>query len=834
LITHLRFALRILLKAPSVTLITIISLALGIGATTTIFSMYDQVLRRPLPVSDPNRLVNLLSPGRKPGSTSTTEAGGGEAVFSYPMFRDLEKTSTSFAGIAGHCVFGANFAYKNQALSGTGLLVSGSYFSVLGLQPALGRLLGSDDDTAAGKSPVVVLSHAFWRTHFESSPAVLHETLIVNGQALKIIGVAPQGFNGTTLQMPPEVFVPITLREAIQPGTQKSLDNRQDYWVYLFARLKPGVSMEQALSAANQPYRAIINDVEAPLQEGSTAQQMAEFRSKRLVLEPGYRGQSSMHKEAGDPFLILMIVTGFVLLIACANIANLLLARAAGRTNEMAIRLSIGASRTNLLGQMLTESLILATLGGIAGLFVARWTFALVMSLLPPEASMTITFALDPAVLLFAGTVTLGAGLAFGLFPAIQGTRTAALTAQMGPTGRHSGTRAAARFRWSLATVQIAMSTTLLISAGLFTKSLFNISKIDLGMDTKNLIRFGLSPGLSGYNSAQSHALFERLETELAAHPGVTHVTASRVPVLADSNWTNSVSVEGFASGPEIDSDSRYNVIGAGYFEAMGIPLISGREFTESDTSTAPRVVIVNEQFAKKFNLGANVIGKRMAQGSGKKDLELQIVGLVRNAKYSGVKEAIPPQFFIPYRQDFGTGNLTFYVRGAVPPETLLPMIRPTVAKVAPNVPIERMGTMAETIKDSVSDDRVMAVLCDAFAALATFLAAIGLYGVLSYSVAQRTREFGVRMALGADRSGIRGMVLRQVALMAVIGGGVGLAAARGLGLLGEAIFYEMSGYDSSVLLVSALLLAAVTFGAGFVPAHRASRVEPMTALRYE
>lgn len=831
---NLRLALRLLGRAPSVTIIAVISLGLGIGATTAIFSLYNQMIRRPLPVHEPQRLVNLSAPGRKPGSTSCNDAGNCAAVFSYPMFRDLQKAQTVFTGIAAHRSFSVNLAYQGQTLNGDGILVSGSYFPVLGLEPALGRLLGPGDDTAIGQSPVVVLSHNYWRTRFDSSPAVVNQTLIVNGQALTIVGVAPAGFEGVTLGQRPQVFVPITLRELIQPGVEKSLERRRNYWAYLFARLKPDTSIEQAHIALNIPYHALLNDVEAPLQQGMTDQQLSEFRAKQVSLEPGSRGQSSIQKEAVAPFLILMIVTGLVLLIACANIANLMLARAAGRSGEMAIRRSIGATRFNLIAQLLTESLTLAVLGGIAGLAVARWTFALIVSLLPSDATLNLAFSLDPAVLLFAGTAALGAGVAFGLFPAIHSARTDGVTAPRGETGQPSGSRAAARFRWTLATLQIAMSTALLISAGLFTKSLFNISKVDLGLNVENMITFRLSPSLNGYKAVQSRALFEQFEAELAAQPGVTHVTASLVPLLTGTNWGNNVTVQGFESGPEVDSNSSYNVVDAGYFRTMSIPLISGREFTESDTAGTPGVAIVNEAFAKKFKLGRDAVGKWIKQGSGPGDRQLEIVGLVQNAKYSEVKQEIPPLFFLPYRQETGIGVLSFYVRGAVPKETLFSMIQPVVTKVIPSLPVEGLRTMEQTIQDNVSLDRILTVLCTAFATLATLLAAIGLYGVLSYTVAQRTREFGVRMALGAAPSNVRGMVLRQVGLMTLIGGGVGLAVAVGLGRLVESLLFQIKGYDPVIFFAASVLLAAVAMSAGFLPAHRASKIDPMRALRYE
>ncbi|MCA1649708.1 MAG: ABC transporter permease, partial [Acidobacteria bacterium] len=497
---NLKLAFRTLFKAPFVTIVAIVSLALGIGANAAIFSLFNEMLLRSLPVQQPERLVNLSAPGPKPGSQSCTQAGDCDQVFSYPMLRDLEREQTSFTGIAAHRQFGANLAYNSQTLSGEGVLVSGSYFPVLGIRPALGRLLGPDDDRTIGESHVAVLSHSYWRTRFDANPNVLNQTLIVNGRHMMIVGVTPRGFEGTTLGSRPQVFVPITMRGQMQPGF-KAFDNRRSYWAYLFARLKPGVSVDEARTALNGPYRNIVNQVEAPLQRAMSDQTMARFRAKQVGVEQGAKGQSSVSGEAQAPLTLLLGVTGFVLLIACANIANLLLARAARRAGEMAVRLSIGASRRQLILQLLSESILLAVIGGAVGLLVAGWTLSLIASLLPAEAAATMDFALDRRVMLFAAALTLGTGVLFGLFPAIHSTRVDLLSTLKGQSGQPSGARSAARFRASLATLQIAMSMALLVSAGLFTRSLLNVSRVDLGLEVDNLVTFGISPELNAYTA---------------------------------------------------------------------------------------------------------------------------------------------------------------------------------------------------------------------------------------------------------------------------------------------------------------------------------------------
>ena len=830
--SNVRLALRTLFKTPFVTCVAILSLALGIGANSAIFSLFNQILLRPLPVVAPHDLVNMAAPGPKPGSNNCGQAGGCDVVFSYPMFRDLERVQTVFTGIAAHNSIGVNLAYQGRTVSGGAALVSGSYFPVLGLQPAAGRLLTPDDDRNPGGHFVVVLSHLYWRTSFDESPAVIGQPLTVNGHPMTIVGVAPEGFTGTVLGDDPQVFIPMSMRELMIPGW-KGLDNRRSYWAYLFARLKPGVTIEQAQSSINVPYRAIVNDVEAPLQKGMSDQTMARFKAKQVLLAPGARGQSSMHAEARTPLLLLLSVTGVVLIIACANIANLLLARAANRTAEMAVRLSIGANRRQLVLQLLTESCLLALLGGVAGLLVARWTLHGIATLLPAEASRTLAFEIDRPALIFSAVLSVATGFLFGLFPALHSTRPDLVSTLKGNTGQPSGARSAARFRSSLATAQIALSMALLVSAGLFTKSLVNATRLDLGMKTEKLAVFDVAPVLNGYTPQQTLALFERIEDELSAVPGVTSISASMVGLISGNSWGSSVRVQGFEAGPDTDTNSRYNEAGPGYFHTLGIPVLAGREFTRADALGTPPVAIVNEAFARKFKLGSDVIGKRMGRGEGN-DMPMEIVGLVRDAKYNDVKREVPPMFVTPYRQDDEVGFSNFYVRTTLDEGQLLAVIPGVIKRLDPNLPVDDLKTMTMQVNENLSLDRMISTLSAAFAALATLLAAVGLYGVLAYTVSQRTKEFGLRMALGADAGRVRGLVLKQVGWMTIIGGVIGLGCALALARFAQSLLFELQGHDPMVLASAALILTFVAMGAGFVPAHRASRLDPMRALRYE
>jgi predicted permease len=829
---NLRLALRTLFRTPFVTIVAVLSLALGIGANSAIFSLFNQMLLRPLPVRDPARLVNLAAPGPNPGSQSCTNAGGCDEVFTYPMFRDLEAENTGFSGIAAHRAFGANVAYRNQTLNGDAMYVSGSYFGVLGLQPALGRLLTTNDDQGIGQSFVTVLGYDFWQTKLGASPNVVNEKILINGKSMTIVGVAPKGFQGTTLGTMPNVYVPISMRQVMEPDFH-GFQNRRTYWIYVFARLKPGLSIEGAKAAVNAVYKPIINNVEAPLQTGMSPATLTKFRAKEITLADGRRGQSALHAQTRAPLILLFSITGIVLLIACANIANLLLARAAGRTTEMAVRLSLGGTRNQLLRQLLTESVLLAVLGGIVSLLVAHLTLGLLVRLLPSDQTTMVQVGLNTGVIFFATMLSIGTGLLFGIFPALQSTRPDIVSTLRAGSGKLAGARTAARFRTSLVTAQIALSMALLAAAGLFVKSLTNVSRVELGLKIDRVVTFGVSPDLNGYPRPRSRAFFSLLEEDLKAIPGVDEVSEALVPVLAGSSWGSDVSVQGFKRGPDTDANSRMNLVGPSFFKTLGMPLVAGREFTTADGLGSPKVVIVNEAFTKKFNLGHEAIGKYIGTG-GRDSLDTQIVGVVKDAKYDRVKRAVPAMFIVPYLQDSTIGSLHYYVRTAGDAASVMRAIPGIVKKLDPNLPVEQLKTMPQQVRENVYLDRMISILSASFAALATLLAAVGLYGVLAYSVAQRTREIGVRMALGADAGKVRAMVLRQVAMMTLVGGVIGLVAALGVGRWAKSLLFELEGHDPVVLVGSAILLAFVALGAGYLPALRASKIDPMQALRYE
>ncbi len=833
---NVKLALRSLFRAPFVTVVAVLSLGLGIGANAAIFSMFNTILLRALPVSDPGQLVNLSAPGPKPGSQSCSQAGDCDVVFSYAMFRDLEREQTVLSGLAAHRSFGVNLAFDDQTMTGEGMLVSGGYFPTLGVRPALGRLIGPSDDASYGETPVVVLGHFFWTTHFDRNPAVLNRTIIVNGQSMTVVGVAPEGFDGTTVGTRPHVYAPITMRTMLESGvTPQQMDRRQNYWVYLFGRLKPGVSIDQASTGLNAYYTSVINEVEAPLQTGMSDATMERFRAKEILVEPGSHGQSQLYDEASTPLQFLLVVTVCVLVIACANVANLLLARSATRSGEMAVRLSIGASRGRLVAQLLTEACLTAGLGGLLGIVVANGTLKVILSMLPAEASGSLPFSIDGTVLLFTAALSIGTGVLFGLFPALHASRPDLLSILKSQSGQPSGARSAQRFRKILATAQIVLAMTLLGAAGLFLKSLVNVSRVDLGFgNVDDVVVFRLSPQRNGYPVERVQALFDQVEAELGALPGVASVSSSLVPLVSGSNWGNDVRVQGYATGPDVDNNSRFNAIGPDYLSTLGIPLISGREFTGSDTEGAPRVAVVNEAFARKFNLGREAVGKLMSAGGNDWELNIEIVGLVQDSKYADVKQEVPPVFMLPWRQQPRATSMSFYVRTRTDPEAFLGTVRTTLRHIDATLPVEDLRTLPQQIRENVFLDRMLSTLSSAFAMLATVLAAIGLYGVLAYTVSQRTREFGLRMALGAGPGRLRGLVMRQVAWIVAIGIVVGIGLAVLIGTAAQSLLFDIQGYDPTALGLSAAGLVAVALLAGYIPAFRASRVDPMTALRYE
>ena len=719
---NLRYAFRSLGRTPFLTLFAVLSLSLGVGANTAVFSMFNLALRRPLQVPAPERLVNVSSPGPKgDGATSTGASGGAEDVFSYPLARDLERLELPLAGLAAHRPFTASVATRGAARILPGLLVSGGYFQTLGLKPAVGRLFLPEDDGPAGGSDVVVLSHSFWRTAFNASPAILNHSLVVNDRPMAIAGVTERGFDGTTLGRPVDVFVPLSMSAVMIPDWN-GLNDRSDHSLYLFARLGPGVSREQAETAINVPFASIVTNIEAPLHTFGTNTAREQFRSRRVELHAGEGGQTVVRGQLRRPLTLLLGATGIVLLVACGNIANLLLARAFGRIGEMSIRLSIGASRLRLVRQQLVEVAVLAVIGGSGGLLVARWVLRGLRTQFPPEMGEFLAFELDGSTLLFVSAAASVTAIVFGLYPALRGTRLRLRSAMNGASGRFEGGWRTARVRMWLVTTQVALSIALLVLAALFAKSLANASRLDLGLEVEQLTTFRVSPQLSGYEGERALVLLDQITDGLLALPGVTGATQSMVQLISSDNWGTNVTVEGFDNSSGADATTQYNRIGTHYFRTLGIPLLAGREFLPTDNSSSPTVAIVNEAFSRKFGLAQQTVGRRMHLGR-RNTLDIEIVGLVRDAAYSEVKDDIPPQLFLPSRQEASARPVSFYVRSVIPPARLMAAIPQVVVSIDPLLPVAGLQPMTQQVSENLSLDRLVTILSVSVASLAVLLA---------------------------------------------------------------------------------------------------------------
>jgi predicted permease len=823
----IRHAIRSLRQAPGFVLIVVLTLGLGIGANTAIFSLMDQVLLRPLPVHDPSALVLLDGPGAFQGRTVNL------ATFSYPMYVDFRDRNEVFSGVLARFPLSTTVVWRGASERANGELVSGNYFDVLGVRPALGRMLNAADDRVPGAHPIAVLSYGYWQRRFGGDPLVLNQTITVNGHPLTIVGVSARGFAGVQVGQAADVMLPLMMKAQMTP-TWNDLDNRRSRWVTVMARLKPGVSRTAAEAAMNVIYRQ-INEQEVKNIPNNSENFRKRFVSKHLDVLPGHRGLSDLRREFSTPLIVLMSMVGVVLLIACANVANLLLARTTARQKEIALRLALGAGRGRIIRQQLVESGLLALAGTVVGLLLAWWTGGLLLAALPGDpAARNLSAEPDLRITGFAiGTGVLTA-LLFGIVPAIQATRAGVIGALKEESGSVAGGSRQARLRRVLVIGQVALSMLLLAGAGLFARSLYNLKWLDPGFRVDDLFVFSIDPSLSGYEGGRLTSLYRRMQEELVAVPGVRSVSMSEVGTLAGDNWSQTVRVDGYEAKEGEDLNPSVDGIGPRYFETMGIPLVSGREFTERDVIGAPKVAIINETMAKYFYGSSNPIGRRFGFGRGK-PTDIEIVGIAKDVRSVELRDQPPRYVYIPYAQDDSVTQLTYYVRAARDDGGAIAAgIRQSVRRLDPNLPIFNMKTMAVQIDESLFVERMVAVLSVAFGALATLLAAIGLYGVMSYAVTRRTREIGIRMALGAERGRVLWLVLREVAAMALAGIAGGLAAALWVTRQVQSQLYGLSPNDPLTLGIAMGLLATVAIASGYIPARRATTIDPMIALKQQ
>ncbi len=813
LLQDIQYGARRLVKRPGFALVAIVSLALGIGANTAIFSLVNTVLLRPFPVSKPDELV----------AVSVFGAEDSMQAFSYPGYLDFRDRNEVLEGLYASRLMPVSLSREGNNERIWGYEVTGNYFEVLGVNAFLGRTFTPEEDRAPLANPIVVLSYGCWERRFARDATVIGKDILLNGHSFRVIGVTPEGFGGTEIIYTPEIWVPMTMQEWMEPGN-KWLDKRTNNNIFATGRLKPGVTSEQAEASLN-----VLAE-----QLGKEYPNTDEGRTIKLVppgfILPGIRGAVISFTW------VLMFAVSLVLLIACTNIANLLLARAAERRREIAIRLSLGASRLRLIRQLLTESVLLSIVSGAAGLLLALWIVDLLTALKPPfDIPLTIDLKVDWRVLIFSLAASLAASLIFGLVPALQ-TTNPEIAVVLKDTSSQAGLRRS-RLRSGLVVAQIAISLFLLIAAGLVIRALGRLQTMNPGFEVENGLLMSFDLGLQGYDQARGqqfqHQIIERVESL----PGVRSASLTDLLPLSLNYSSDYFYVEGQAPvrGANVPS-AMVASVESDYLPTMGIPLVAGRNFTDQDTENTTRVIIVNEAFVARFFPEAQspqeALGKRVSTRS----LEgpfLEIVGVTRDGKYWNIGESSQPFVCFPLLQSY-SASMVMIVRTTSDPKAMIGAIRGEVQRLDPNLPLFDVKTMTEHLAISLFPARLAAVMLGSFALLALTLAAIGIYGVTAYSVSQRTREIGIRIALGAGPSDVLGMIVRQGMFLAVIGVSVGLAAAFALTRLMESLLYGVSATDPLTFIAIPLVLAGVALAASFIPAWRAAKVDPMIALRYE
>ena len=825
---NIRFALRQLRKYPGFTAVAVVTLAVGIGANAAIFSLVNQVLLKRLPVSAPDRLVTLKFTGSDTGHTDSW--GGGDNIqFSYPMYRDLRDQNQVFAGMLATFPAEVGVQWRNTPSLVKSELVSGNYFSVLGVRPALGRLFVPEDSATGGATPLVVLSYRYWTQQFASDPSVVNQGILVNGNSFTIIGVVQPGFNSVISGTIPDIFVPVTMKAQMTPEWDE-LEDRRSRWVSIVARLKPGMSSQQAEAGITSLWKS-LRAVELQGITGKSQRFREQFAAKSyLTLLDGSKGLSSMRGNMRVPLLILMGMVGLLMLMAAANVGSLLLVRAAGRTREMSVRYSLGATRGRVIGQLLIEGLALGLAGGAFGLALSLLLAKALIALITAEGKLSASP--DGSVILFCFAVSLGASVLFSLAPIVQVYRpkvTDALKQQSGTAEvSHS------RFRRLTVGVQIGLSLLLLVGAGLFSRTLKNLKSVDVGFVTDHLLTFELDPHLAGYQPSAVTPLYKRLLETLLEQPGVQAAGMTDDPVLANDNNRFSIEVPGYQKQEGDRMSFEWERVTPAYFSTLRIPLVAGRVFNDSDIPASNKVVVVNESFVRKFFGSAEeAIGRTFVEG-GAKDKPLTIVGVVKDAKHTNLHDIAAPIFYSPIFQQTEPGSVGVYLRTWQAPEDAASTVRSAVAGIDSKLVVKSLQSMNSEVDTTLTSERMLSFLASSFGVVAAFLTAIGLYGVLAYSIAQRTREIGVRMALGATRGKVVKMVFAEV--LALTGCSVAIAVPLSIALssMVRNQLYGVSYRDPVTLALVVIAIGAVALLAALLPARRAVKVQPITALRYE
>jgi predicted permease len=828
LFQDLHFAFRSFRRTPVFTGVAVLSLALGIGANTAIFTLVDQLILRLLPVRNPEQIVILAGQGRHYGGNN------GRNALAYPMYQDIRDRNTVFSAIMCRYRFGTLLKAGGEAEASIGELVSGNYFPMLGLRAAAGRLYTAADDLHPGAHPYAVLSFSYWQSRFGGNPAILGQTIRVNNYPLTIVGVAQAGFEGIEPGLPAQIFIPMSMSAEVRPGFSAMFDRRQR-WVNVYGRLKPGMTPEQAQAGLQPLFHQIINgEVTMPAFRNATSFDKEQFLRMSLKVAPGGQGNTNLRRQYEKPLLVLLGVTGFVLLIACANLASLLTARAAARQREVAIRLAMGASRTRMIRQLLTESTLLSLVGGAAGILLAVAMVRALLAFLPTSLiGYSIAASPDARMLTFTCALALLTGIAFGLAPALQSTKPDIAPTLKEQAGNLSG-GAGVGLRKILVASQVTLSLLLLIGASMFARSLSNLRNLNPGFQTGNLVEFSISPASTGYDNARSRAFFRRTRERLASIPGVQSAGFALVGVLTGNEWDNGITIEGYQAKPGEDMDPHFNAASPGYDTALGLHLLAGRWFTDRDTFDAPKVAVVNESFARRYFGNGVAVGRRFGRGTDPTTkIDIEIIGVVNDTRYESLRDEIPNLFYMCAPQ-LDQGSMWYYVRTARNPETAMSAVRAALRELEPNLPVTNFKTLDRQMDESLVTERMIAMLSSAFGALATLLAVIGLYGVMAFLVTRRAREIGIRMALGAQSSNVLWLVMREVLVLVAAGIAVGAPAAIALASLVRTQLYGVEPSDPLSLLLGTLLLAGVSLLAGYIPARRAANYDPVRVLRWE